>query len=335
VWQAGIGDVLEILHLFPVQTIVIVFLVNCTAVCAIGSWRWKIIIESQNYHKISFLKVLRAKLSGFMVSYLTPSVLVGGEPVRAYMIKEESDYGWEKSFASVIIDQAIYFFTLFLFMVAGFLFLIEHFSLPREIFYGFGSIAIVGIFILYLFYSRLINNSAKDGFFMFIIKTLRLDRIKFVRKKERNINKTEKIISQFFRNKRSAFAKAFLLAILEVAMLLIVIWIITSSLEAAANFMQSTSILFLLTSANLIPIPGSFGSFEAGLTFIFDLLNFGKSNGFAFSLIYRFINIALVVIGFFALIYFELRTVSHSFSIEAPKMLLDVHKFLVNLVYKK
>ena len=329
--QAGINDVLKTISLFPPLTIIFVFLINSIAVCVVGSWRWKIIIESQNSHKINFMKVLRAKLAGFTVSYVTPSILVGGESIRAYMIKEESGYDWEKSFASVVIDQAIYFFSLFLLMIAGFLLLFNHFSLPIEIFCGFGIIVISVVFVLYLFYSKMLNrNSGEDGFFMFIIKTTRLNKIKFIKNKEKNIKRTEDIISQFFKTKKEIFLKAFLLAILEDMLYLIVICFIILCFDSAGIFKltQSVSIFFLLTLANFVPIPGSFGSFEAALTFIFDLLNLGKSNGFTFSLIYRFINIALVIVGFFALIHFEVATISHKFSAEAPKALLKIHRFL-------
>ena len=329
--QAGIGDVLKTVFLFPPLIIILVFILNFIAVCVIGSWRWKIIIESQNSHKISFLKVLKAKLAGFAVSYITPSILVGGEPVRAYMIKEETDCDWERSLASVMIDVAIYFFSLFLLMLAGFLFLINYFSLPLEFFCGFGIIVILNIFILYLFYSRVLNrNSDGDGFFIFIIKTLRLNKIKLIRNKEKNIKKTERMITQFFRNKKRALLKAFFLSILEIIFYLAIICIIVfylSQTGATFEFIQSIPIFFLITLANFVPIPGSFGSFEAALTFIFELLNLGKSNGFTLSLIYRFVNIALVVIGFFALIYFETTTVSRKFSAEAPKVLLKMRRF--------
>ncbi|MEA1937364.1 MAG: lysylphosphatidylglycerol synthase transmembrane domain-containing protein [Patescibacteria group bacterium] len=334
--QAGIGDILKTIFLFPSLIIILVFLLNFGAICVIGSWRWKIIIEAQNSHKVNFWKVLRAKLAGFTVSYITPSALIGGEPVRAYMIKEEIGYDWEKSFASVVIDGAIYFFSLFLLMLAGFLFLINYFSLPLEFFCGFGIIVIGAVFILYLFYSRMLNkNTDGEGFFMFIIGVLRLNKIKAIRNKEKNIKKTERIITQFFKNKKKVFLKAFFLAILEIVFYLIVICVVIFHLrqaDTAFEFIQSVPILFLMTLANFVPIPGSLGSFEAALTFIFELLNLGKSNGFALGLIHRFVNIILVVIGFFILIHFELTTVSRKFSAEAPEALLKLHRFFKRII---
>jgi len=179
VQQTGIDSVLKTVYFFPAPVILFVFLIIFTAVGIVASWRWKIIIESQNSHSVSFVKILGARLAAFAISYVTPAVLVGGDPVRAYMIKEESDCSLEKSFASVIIDEAIYFFTLFLFMIIGFLFLADHFALPRSVFYGFCAFVAFGAIILYLFYSRLIVKSADaEGFFIFVVKTLRLDKIK-------------------------------------------------------------------------------------------------------------------------------------------------------------
>ena len=339
IWQAGVGDVLKTISLFPPLIIIFVFVLNFIAVCIVGSLRWKIIIESQNSHKISFLKVLEAKLAGFAVSYITPSVLIGGEPVRAYMIKEETDCDWEESYASVIIDVAIYFFALFLSMIAGFLFLIDHFPLPAEFFYGFEIIIIFDILILYLFYSKMLNkNSDGDGFFIFIIKTLKLNKIKFIKSREKNIEKTERIITRFFKNKKKAFLKAFFLSILEIIFYLAVICVIALHLDqtgAAFEFIQAVPIFFLITLANFVPIPGSFGSFEAALTFIFELLNLGKSNGFTLGLVYRFVNIALVVIGFFALVYFEMTMVSRRFGVNAPEVLLKMHRFFKRMIGRK
>lgn len=336
--QAGVGDVLRTVYFFSPSIIIFAFILNFIAVCVIGSWRWKIIIESQNSHKVSFLKVLRAKLAGFAISYITPSVLIGGEPVRAYMIKEETDCDWEKSFASVVIDVAIYFFSLFLLMIAGFLFLINYFSLPVEFFYGFGIVVVFTVFVWYLFYSKMLNRkSGKDGFFVFIMKALRLDKIKLIKSKEKNIEKTERIITQFFKNKKEALLKAFLLSVLEIIFYLSVICVVVFHLDQtgkAFEFIQSVPIFFLITLANFVPIPGSFGSFEMALTFIFELLGLGRSNGFTLSLIYRFVNIALVALGFFALIYFEITVVSHKFSAEAPQALLKMHRFLKRMVGK-
>ncbi len=331
--QAGIGSILKAISFFPVSSIIIIFLANFVAAIIISSWRWKIIIESQENCPISFSKVLIAKLAGFTMSYITPSVFIGGEPIRVYMIKEGTGCSWEKSLAAAIIDQAIYFFTLLLLMIIGFLFLADHFSLPRSITYGFTGIILISLVFLYLFYSRVIaKTSDEEGFFVFLARTLRLDKIRYIKSKEENIKKTEKIVADFFRNRRNAFAKAFFLAVAEVIAYLVVVWIILAYLGSKATVFQSISIFAIITLASFVPIPGSLGSMEASLTFIFDLLNLGKGSGFTFSLIFRFVNIVVVIMGFFAIIYFEYKNIAGKFN-QAPKELESIHKFLLGLIY--
>lgn len=332
--QAGINSILKSISFFPVSAIIIIFLANFIAAIIISSMRWRIIIESQDHCEISFSKVVIAKLAGFTMGYITPSVFVGGEPIRAYMIKESTGCSWEKSIASVIIDQAIYFFTLLLLMIIGFLFLADHFYLPRSITYGFWAIFLMSMIILYLFYSRSFVKSDGEGFFIYLVRIFKLDKIGYIKKREENINKTEEIISNFFRNKREALIKSFMLAIAEVIAYLIVVWIIALYLGATISVFHSVSIFAIITLASFVPIPGSLGSMEASLTYIFDLLSLERSNGFIFSLIFRFVNIIVVVLGFFAIIYFEFKNISHKFNF-APKELANLHKLLIKLLHRK
>jgi len=333
--QAGIGSILKSISFFPLSAIVIISLANFFAAIIISTQRWKIVIEAQDNCKISFFKVMIAKLAGFTMSYITPSVLVGGEPIRVYMIKESTGCSWEKSLAAAIIDQTVYFFSLLLLMIIGFLFLADHFSLPRSITYGFWAIIAMGVIILHMFYSRVISKRpGKEGFFMFIINTFRLNRIKYIKNKENGIKRTEKIISEFFRDKREALLKVFLLAIAEVAAYLLTVWIIAFYLGAKVTIFSSISIFAIITLASFIPIPGSLGSMEASITFIFNLLSLGGGNGFTFSLVFRLVNIMIVIAGFAAILYFELKNIKDRF-MQAPQELSDLHKFIVNIFRKK
>jgi len=336
VCHTGVGDILRTLSMFPALIVFVVFLLLFIGVGVIAAWRWKIIIETQNGCVTSFSKILAARLAAFAISYVTPAVLVGGDPVRAYMTRGENGGSLAKSIASVIIDEAIYFFTLFLFVIAGFLFLIDSFSLPRGVLYSFGLFVVFGLIVLHLFYSRLVNKRLDaDGFFIFVLKILKLDRLKLLREKMKKLVEIEKIITEFFKNRKSAFIKAFFLSILEVFMYLAMILVIVFHLGPAISFIKSISIFSILTLTSFVPIPGSFGSLEMAVTFIFSLMELGKSNGFAFSLIFRLVNVALVLIGFFVLICLELSVVSRGFDFEAPKELTNIHKFILRLIYRK
>lgn len=333
--QAGIGSILKSISFFPVSAIIVVFLANYFAAIIIATMRWKVVIEAQENCKVDFSKIMTAKLAGFAMSYITPSVMVGGEPIRVYMLKESTGLSWEKSLATAIIDQTIYYFSLLLLMIVGFLFLADHFSLPRGITYGFWAIIVIGLAILYVFYKRVImKRPGQEGFFMFIINALRLNKIGYIRNREKNIKNTERIIADFFRNKREALLQVFLLAVAEVVAYLLVVWVIALYLGAKVTVFSSISIFAIITLASFVPIPGSLGSMEASITFIFDLFLLGGGNGFTFSLIFRLVNVMTVIAGFFAIVYFELKNIRNKF-MQAPQELSDLHRFILNIFHRK
>ncbi|MFA7169309.1 MAG: lysylphosphatidylglycerol synthase transmembrane domain-containing protein [Candidatus Paceibacterota bacterium] len=333
--QVGLTEIQAALFLFPKEGLVLTLLVNFFAVFVVGSYRWQLILEAQKC-PVHFWKVMQAKMAGFTLSYITPSVLVGGEPVRAYMIKEDSKCGWEKSLASVIIDQTIFFAGLFVALIFGFIFLAERFSLPIEIFYGSGVIFLSATFVFYLFYKKIVNRGANEqAFFTFLIHKIKLDRIGFVKNKLKNIDATERNIERFFKEEKKYFLLVVLLALLEAFLDVLSVAVICFYLGQPIDFYKSLGVFFFMTIANFFPIPGSLGSFEFALLFIFELLGIGKETGLAFGIISRFVGIFFCSIGVFALIWFNIKNISHGFSLEAPPILQKIHSIFSRFLKRK
>ncbi|MDD3006471.1 MAG: lysylphosphatidylglycerol synthase transmembrane domain-containing protein [Candidatus Pacebacteria bacterium] len=332
--QVDISEIKVALSLFSKEAFLGVFLLNFLAVFVVGTCRWQVILEGQGC-PISFWKVMRAKMAGFTLSYITPSAMIGGEPVRAYMVKEESECGWERSFASVIIDQVIFLSCLFVAMVAGFIFLAEHFSLPTEVFYAFFLIFLSAFFILYFFYKKMLNRGAGEkAFFTFFIHKIGLDKIGFIKNKSDSIDRTEKSMENFFNEKKKHFFLAVFLGLLESFLDVLIVAVICFYLGQQIGILKSLGVFFFLTLANFFPIPGALGSFEFALTFASGILGIGKDVGLAFSLISRLINIILCLLGGVAMLHFSVKTVSHHFSLEAPPVLLKIHSSFSGLLRK-
>jgi uncharacterized protein (TIRG00374 family) len=327
--HVGLDEIKNTLLVFPKEALLVLFLVNAIAAIFIGGYRWFIIFKAQGC-QISFWKVIQAKLAGFSVSYITPAALVGGEPVRAYMVKEGSGCGWEQSFASVIIDQMIFFITLFVLMVFSFIMLLENFSIPLEIIYSALFLITVAFLVMYAIYTKTINrHDGERAFFSFVIYTTGLDKLRFIEKHLESIEKTDYLIEMFFKSNKNTSVMAFLLAFLEFAVYVFVVFLMCMFLGEPVSFFSSLEIFFLITLANLVPIPGALGSFELFLTVIFDLLGLGKETGLAFSLIFRFINVALCFVGLLAILSFIFKTISRSFSADTPPIFLRLHKIFI------
>ncbi len=329
--QVNLAEITAALFLFPKEGLLAIFLLNFLAVFLVSAKRWQVILEGQGC-AISFPKVLRAKMAGFTLSYITPSAMIGGEPIRAYMVKEESECGWERSFASVIIDQAIFFFCLFVAMIAGFLLLAEHFSLPTEVFYFFLSVFFLAVFLFYILYKRILNRGAEDpAFFTYLLRKTRLDRINFVRRRLNSVDITEKSIEKFFHKERACFFQALFWGILETFLDILSVTLTCFYLGHLLDITASFGVFFFLALANFFPIPGALGSLELALSFVFGVLGIGSHLGLAFSLVYRLTNIVLCIAGGVAIAHFSLKTLSHHFSLETPPALLRIHRFFVRL----
>jgi len=95
-----------------------------------GTLRWKIIIKSQLSQKVSFLDILIARIVGVSINYLTPVVFLGGQPIKAYILKERSKVSLDKVVVSIIIEEVIFLSVLLFFVILGVAFLFLRFPLP-------------------------------------------------------------------------------------------------------------------------------------------------------------------------------------------------------------
>jgi len=331
--QVDWGEIRMALMLFPLKGLLSIFAINFLAIFLVGVYRWQIILRAHGC-RVSFLKVLRAKLAGYTFSYVTPSALIAGEPVRAYMIKEEG-CGWEKASASVIIDQLIYLAVIFFVDMCGFLLLAEMFSLPADVVYGFIAVSLATIFVFYVFFKKTLNRrDGEHAFFTAVVYKIGLARVGYVRSKLPSLERTEKIIEGFFREDQKTFVGVVALAFVDVFLNIWAVMATSHYLGYDLGFLNSLGVFSLWSLANLVPIPGALGSSELALAFTFSLLGIGRHTGLVFSLIFRAINITLCLLGVVAFLQFAFKTASKSFSVDAPPLLMTLHRMFARRLRK-
>lgn len=103
----GFGKIYyELLHLnllYYSLAVVCVFL-------ALVSWvaRWRTFLKAEGF-EISFFELFKNLLVGLAINNLTPIAKLGGEPVRAYILKRRDDVKMRKGFASVLAGLTMSF----------------------------------------------------------------------------------------------------------------------------------------------------------------------------------------------------------------------------------
>ena len=298
----------------------------------IGSFRWQIILKSQNLSPIKFSKIFFAKTIGAAINYITPCVFGGGEPFKAYILKKEANIPLCKAVTSIIIEEVIFLSATFAFFILGVVILIGYFDLPLNLIFFLIGTTIICLSILIFFYNRTINEQSDGkGFFIFLIEMFRIDKIKAINKFKINIINAENDISYFFKYKKTAFAKVALLAMIEVLLSILICWLIIIFLGNETDIKQVISINALITAVSLIPIPASLGTLEISQTFIFSLFGLGSNIGMAFSLIFRIANLAVTAMGIIFLVFLEIKIITEEIAKTAETPIQKIIKFFKNL----
>ena len=287
-----------------------------------GTLRLGIIIKTQSSSPVSFLDVLIARTVGFAVNYLTPVIFAGGQPFKAYIIKERTKVSLDKIIVSIIISEAIFLSILFFFIVLGVLSLFLSFNLPFIFEIIISGITLFFFLIFCLFYSRIIKKSPdKKGFFTFFIEILHLDKIDLINGVKTKIADIEREIFYFFKHQKTKLIIVSFLTLLEILFLILSYWLIILFLGSTLNFKELLSVNALIDLVYFIPIPAALGSFEWSQALIFDIFGLNLNTGIAFSLIVRCLSLIIAGFGILLLIHFEIKTLAEKFGAAIQKLI--------------
>ena len=289
----------------------------------VGIFRWMLILKSQSNLKPPFSKVFIAKIVGASINYLTPVCFAGGEPFKAYILKEEAKIPWDKTISSIVISEALHLSAILFFIVVGvFSLIVSQVTLSLPIVLVLISAVIFCLGIFYLFYSKTLNKEkGEKGFFTFLIDILGLDKFETVNNYKGKLVETEEKISYFFKTKKSDLAGAIVLSFIEVILIIFTNWLAILFLGIRLDLKEMLSVFGVMNVSFLFPIPAALGVFELSQSFVFDILNLGAINGISFSLVNRLVMITVAGLGILFLIHFEIKILSIKIADKLPEII--------------
>ena len=299
IYKIGPGQIWENIKKLTWQKFLILFFLRFLYYI-LRTINWKIIYEKYE-RKAPFAHLFAARIAGDSISYLTPSAQLGGEPVRAMLVKSSDK---RKSFASVIVDKTIEILTIILFIIIGVTIAIAQIPMPGQykfIFIAFMLAAtLFGLFLLF---------KQKQGFFIWIINALGKIKIKskFIEKNRAKIKEIDNYISDFSRDHKKSFFIVFLLYSFVFLFWTTEIYLALLFIDAEGiTFLKSFLILTLGSLVVLLPtIPASLGIYEVTYVTIFVLLGLGVNVGMTLTLIRRLL--VLIWAGAGLLIIFRMQ----------------------------
>lgn len=269
------------------------FLLATALLHIISTMRWATILKYQGF-KVPFLLLLRYKLIGAAISYITPASRLGGEPVRGYLFKNKLKIKGREVFPSIFIETSLGMSIDALFISGILITMLLFFTLPTQV-AGFALvISIFAIMVIVAYYSTLISHL---GPFSFIFKMFyTLFRRPGINRLARKIVYIEENMIQFFSFKKRGVLEAILISSLSwpLTFLQYKVALLSIGFNAPATIILLS--IIAVSFAAIIPIPAAFGVQEVGQFTIFSIIA-AAPIGIALSLIIRFKDLLATFIG--------------------------------------
>jgi len=296
--------------------------------CAMVAWIlcWWIILLSYGI-QIPLRRIIGARLSGYAVSYLTPTLYFGGEPFRALLVSGATPAPTTRVFATIIVERFLGGMSMILFILVGGFNAIVSRSIPWED----KRLLIAGTaFITFWIIVGLIDFAGNLKWISGAIRILGRAIPRWREPLERAADKVseteDEVHFAFTRNWRATLV-AFAVQTLATFLIYMRPQVFFHFSSGVRFSFPQLSLLFsfnILLSSFLWITPGGLGTGEAGMIGIFRLIAPGlPSEGVvAYSLVFKFAETILVAGGVYylfrqGLAYFVRRR--HGSSPEEPE----------------
>jgi uncharacterized protein (TIRG00374 family) len=92
---------------------------------------WWVILRSYGI-RLPLRSIIGARLAGYAVSYLTPTLYFGGEPVRAMLVVGKSDAPTTRIFATIVVERFLGGLSMIVFILMGSFYALSSPQIPWE-----------------------------------------------------------------------------------------------------------------------------------------------------------------------------------------------------------
>ncbi len=281
----------------------ILFLVYAL-VYALDTLGWKFSFKT-NVCPVSFWRLYWVRVAGEAVNNTTPTGYMGGEPVKASLLKRDG-LSTPESLASLVVAKTTMTLSEILFIVIGLIFAFVNFPIPFHL-----RLALILVLVLLTVLVLLFLFFQDKGLFSGIAKGLMHLNVgkSFFSKIMHRIHELELHIAHFYGKDKKRFMLSFFFHFLGWWAGVLEIYLILYFLHIPFNFQDALIIetLHQMIRGLAFIVPANIGTQEGGSFFIFTLLGFNSALGVSVSLIRRIRELSWAAIGWGLLIFWKTR----------------------------
>jgi len=283
--------------------------VIATVASAMAAWIfcWWIILLSYGI-RVPFWRIVGARTSGYAISYLTPTLYFGGEPFRALLVSDSTAAPTTRIFATIIVERFLGGLSMVFFILIGG---VNAIASPRLPWSGKRLLVAGTAFIVFWIIVGLVDFAWNLKWISRVIRTLGRIAPRWRNGLERaasKVSETEDEVYHAFTKHWKGTAAAFLVQTLATFFIYVRPQVFFHFSGGTHFTFPQLSLLFsfnILLSSFLWITPGGLGTGEAGMIGIFRYVAPAvPSEGVvAFSLVFKFAETILVVVGVYYLFH--------------------------------
>lgn len=263
------------------------------------AWRWTFPREE---HKVPFRVLLRARLAGEALNYLIPSASMGGEPVKARLLRAR--LRWSGGLAAVVVAKYSYVLAQLFIMIVGGSIVLATVAIPQTVrFTLILPLVIITVGLAVLYYGQC---RGMFGWLSECLVTWRVGR-RYLQPHLEEIRRMDEVIASVYHDQGRDFAVSFFLNLVGWAGGIVEVFLVLGFLGLSTSWVTAFSIesLSLMISAALFFVPWQAGTQETGKVLIFQIVGLGPAAGLALGIIRRVRELVWAGIGLVCLASFE------------------------------
>lgn len=296
VWHIGPGQIYDAAaQLGPVA--LLVMLIPSVIMYVVEAYGWKVTLGPSAKH-IPFWRVLAIRTAGEVVNMTTPTAYVGGEPLKAYLLKKHH-VPMVEGLASVIIAKTTM-------TIAEVLFILLGIALGVWLLGGNDSsgqtvvAALVSVGLL-AFGTAAFVFVQRQGLFTWLLGFQRKMGLKiaYLEAREEKLRSLDRTILTFYRDNRPAFYSSTGLFFLGWMAEALEVYVIIYYLGGPAMALSAISIgaLSVFIKGGTFFIPGSLGAQDGGNMLLLNVFGYSDVTGITFALLRRFRELVWIGLG--------------------------------------
>ena len=300
VWHIGPGQIYDAAaQLGPGALLVL--LIPSVIMYVVEAYGWKVTL-GPSAKAIPFWRVLAIRTAGEVVNMTTPTAYVGGEPLKAHLLKKHH-VPMVEGLASVIIAKTTM-------TIAEVLFILLGIALGVWLLGGNDSsghtvaAALVSVGLL-AFGTAAFVFVQRQGIFTWLLGFLRKIGLKiaYLEAREEKLRSLDRTILEFYSHNRPAFYASTGLFFLGWMAEALEVYVILYFLGGPAMALSAISIgaLSVFIKGGTFFIPGSLGAQDGGNVLLLQAFGYSDVTGIAFALLRRFRELVWIGIGLLCL----------------------------------